>query len=745
MHGAEIQAMPISNEMFLRTVYRDLLGRDADKDGLHHYSEKLTKNEIDRARVVYEIINSEEFSNRINARNRVKAIAVALRHAPRRIVPTLRSILRRAPSTPPIRRITRDDVVNCYRHLLGREPDSEGAVQEYINRGIDLWTLVRIFIDSNEFCHNVRNGSAAQIRNARLEISDSNYSAPSTLSIHNLTPEKVLVIGSCNAFVFVCNAVAGPKFDYVLFNNAGQLPEKPPASGYDLQLVQLGLRSIFPDEPFLRHDRGELFELGEQRLVSLLDSALRWNTEFGLPTLICNFMEPQQNPMGRLLPKFDLSNPGQLIRRINQRIEQYAGSRKNVFVLDLDGLAAIFGRRYIQDDMIHHFNHDGFLFDGSEWDQERLQPPQPATAYYPSKAADFQRILWSEIVACYRTIRGADQIKIVICDLDDTLWRGVVADEGDIKATTIEGWPLSIAEALLYLKRRGVLLAIVSKNTEERIVELWPSIWGGRLRLDDFAIRKINWSSKAENVANALTLANILPLNALFIDDNPVERALVEQALPGIRTLGADLYLIKHILLHAPETQVATISPEATRRTEMMQAQVKREAVRATMTSEEFLASLNVKITFIDMSSVDHPKFQRAMELINKTNQFNTTGRRWTLGEMQEQLKRGTFLLAFEVEDKFTQYGLVGVVIVTGCHIEQFVMSCRVVGLGIEEKVVSALDERASGGRITAVFVSTKYNSPAAGLYSRNGFIECADGLWERPVPRPRAPAIDAR
>ena len=99
----------------------------------------------------------------------------------------------------------------------------------------------------------------------------------------------------------------------------------------------------------------------------------------------------------------------------------------------------------------------------------------------------------------YRTLRGIDQVKLVIVDLDDTLWRGVIAEEGDISDETIEGWPMGLIEALQFLKKRGVLLAIISKNDEARIEGLWDRIMRGRLRLEDFVVRRINWRSKADN------------------------------------------------------------------------------------------------------------------------------------------------------------------------------------------------------------------------------------------------------
>src|ERR1700678_1305369 len=147
-----------------------------------------------------------------------------------------------------------------------------------------------------------------------------------------------------------------------------------------------------------------------------------------------------------------------------------------------------------------------------------------------------------------------------------------IAAEDDIREDPVEGWPLGVIEALQFLKKRGVLLAIVSRNDEARIVQVWDSIMPGRLRLDDFAIRKINWRPKVENLEDIIREVNILPRGVVFIDDNPVERAGVKAALPEVRVLGAHPYLIRRILLWAPEMQVGVVTEESARRTEMVQA-----------------------------------------------------------------------------------------------------------------------------------------------------------------------------
>ena len=168
---------------------------------------------------------------------------------------------------------------------------------------------------------------------------------------------------------------------------------------------------------------------------------------------------------------------------------------------------------------------------------------------------------------------------------------------------------------------------------------------------DDFASVKTSWNPKTESIRQILEETNILPGNVLFIDDNPVERAMVEEAFPTIRTLGQDLYYIRRVLLWAPELQVASVSEESTRRTEMTHAQVDRENARKSMSREEFIASLGVSVEKIIISSDESREFARAFELLNKTNQFNTTGKRWSHEEAVRLFSQGGFSHAFKVKD----------------------------------------------------------------------------------------------
>jgi FkbH-like protein len=237
-------------------------------------------------------------------------------------------------------------------------------------------------------------------------------------------------------------------------------------------------------------------------------------------------------------------------------------------------------------------------------------------------------------------------------------------------------------------------------------------------------------------VAEVIQQVNVRPSSVVFIDDNPVEREAVKQAFPEIRVLGDELYTIRRALLWSSETQVPVISAESAQRTKMVQAQIDRESARSRLSKEEFLASLNVKISGHVIKDVDDPRFNRSFELLNKTNQFNTTGKRWRFEEISSMLAEGNFLYAVEVSDKYTAYGLVALAVCIGSTIAQFVMSCRVIGLGVEIKSLNELCDLFQGGGatdVTAISVATEENHLSRDLFERSAFTNFGDH-WKKQL-----------
>lgn len=580
-------------------------------------------------------------------------------------------------------------------------------------------------------------------------IPDLEYRCPTDLALTSKPLRRVMVIGQCLTVAWpkvLMNLASGCECDFMLFNNTQELPPTlpHPATEYDFQLVQLPLRSILPDSSYFRLSYSDvssyerLFDEAVERLSQFLASALRWNKEQGLLTFVMNFLLPQQNPMGRLMPRYDLRNFVYFVEKLNEALAREISHYGNAYLFDYDQVVATFGRKHLQDDAVWITNHNAALTDGDfELDQERLEPPLKASQLYSFKTHLFVQLGITELLALYKTVRQIDMVKLVVMDIDDTLWRGVAAERTEHSHEVLEGWPLGLAEAIGYLKRRGILLALVSKNEETLVKPIWQKLFGNRLSLDDFAIRKINWRPKAENFEEILQDTNVLPQNAVFVDDNPVERAGIKTAFPGVRVLGPTPLTWRRILLWSAETQLPTITKESAKRTEMVRAQVERETQRKKLSRGEFLATLGAEVALDEINATTHSKFPRALELVNKSNQYNTTGRRWSEQECAAGFGDGLRFFVFDVKDKYTEYGLVGVVIVQGSRILQFVMSCRVVGMEVEIGAIAELlriiRERTAATKITADLRETELNLLARDLWSRCGFQSEENGRWARP------------
>jgi FkbH-like protein len=565
-----------------------------------------------------------------------------------------------------------------------------------------------------------------------------NFRVPRDLETSATRIQRVLLVGQCLLDEWALElAELAPDtiVERVLFNQATQLPEQPPhpVGDYEFQIVALPLRIIIHETNYLRlsyldtEQATEIFEAAAQRLSMILKSAMRWNVDHGLLSFVANFFVPQCNPDGRLMPRYDLRNMIHFIERLNEHLVQEIQTYKNCFLLDVDQVSASIGRRYVQDDSVCTIAHGSILANFSfTKDQERIVPPPlPIKKLYNAKITQFVEEIWRETVGMYRTVCKVDAVKMVIMDLDDTLWRGVLAELETVSVEAIEGWPLGVIEALAFLRRRGVILAIVSKNEEANVTRIFDQILKHRLPLEHFALRRINWLPKAQNIQEVIQQANLLPKNVVFVDDNPVERASIAGVFPDLRIIGADPYALKRILLWSPETQVAYVTDESARRGEMIQAQENRETARKSLSREGFLESLDAEVQLVGVKNIEEKHFARAFELLNKTNQFNTTGKRWSLEEIKRAFDAGLRLICFFVKDRFTEYGLVGVILVRDSRLMQFVMSCRVLGLDVEKAVLfeAIRTLRATGaGDIEADFKETEANFPCRQLYASNGF-----------------------
>ncbi len=583
-----------------------------------------------------------------------------------------------------------------------------------------------------------------------IDIDDFIY--PRDLQVKHVHFQKCLIIGSCMSSTTVDawrRRQKNTKFEYIVFNNIADIGEMPPddPTTYDFQLVQLPIRSLIGDniikfsEYYNVEKNEEIFDNSHNALRLMIDYALKFNKDHKILTFVQNFVVPQMTSvagLSNLNTRLDLKY---LVQSLNMLLAECLSNYENVYLIDAESIASSMGKRHFFDDSIQFFTHGGFWFeDWVELESARLEKVPPMSRISDFKLDQFIAALWRACEYNYRVVNQIDSVKLVIFDLDDTLWRGVLGEQyeyGD-ERPSYEGWPLGVHEAIQHLKARGILVALCSKNSSATVKERWyraiPLQW---VNMEDFVSVEIDWTPKVEGIAKIMSDVGLTPKSVLFVDDNPVERQSVLDSFPGIRVMGANPFNTRRVLLNSPETQIAVLTAESMSRDAMVRRQKERESERKALTREEFLATLNCRITLNRVSGTSDNRFPRTFELINKTNQFNTNGARWTIPSFEDYFREGGEIVTFSVEDKFTSYGLVGVLLLRGTTIGQFVMSCRVLGLDVEIGVVKRIvrDQRKRGytGDISASIVDTSVNLPCRDVYRRSGFADVGEGIFVVP------------
>ncbi len=572
------------------------------------------------------------------------------------------------------------------------------------------------------------------------------YLFPRDLSVNETTIRRVLITGSCLANTYH-NYLGrnGIESDYVASNGFLKPAEPPrPMSDYDFEVIQLALREVVTDRviAFSRFageaHRSAIIDDAELGLRHRLTAYLKRSRQHGTLTFVCNFIVPQVPVAASLVQAGSEQDFGTLVRRLNTIVREVVADHPNAYVSDLDAIASSIGKKNMHDDVVHFYSHNSSwsshvqIFDSSpDFNAPpggRIEAVPSADALYGLKEDEFIGAVWRQWITLHRVVNQVDQVKLVIFDLDDTLWRGQIAEHyGDGAWPVSHGWPLGLWETVHHLKARGILTAICSKNEESIVRERWSrAVMADWLSLDDFTFVAINWRPKAENVAAIIREASLTPKSVVFVDDNPVERAAVTSAMPDIRVLGANPYVVRRILLWSAETQVTRLTNESLTRESMIRQQQKREQEKASLSRDEFLAGLHCRVAMGVVTSPESERYGRALELINKTNQFNTTGKRWTSTEMVSHFQDGGKIYVFSVEDKFTKYGLVGAILYRNGAFIQFAMSCRVLGLEIETSVLSSVMDAESLREFSAEVVHTDANIVCRDIYERCGFERVA-------------------
>jgi FkbH-like protein len=436
-----------------------------------------------------------------------------------------------------------------------------------------------------------------------------------------------------------------------------------------------------------------------------------------------------ESPPGAVLGNLDAVSPGgraRFVNALNLEMAKHAHRAKKLLIQDVHSLSARFGT--------------------SRWfDWQRYY------AYKILTTADASLELARSLTAMVRAIYGKSK-KLLVLDLDNTLWGGVIGDDGHENIRIGRETPEAEAytafqEYCLALRERGVLLAVCSKN-EEEIAKKGFSHPDSVLKLSHFAAFRANWQPKPDNILSIAAELSLGVDSFVFVDDNPAERALVAAQLPmvAVPDVGSDVSLYAGMLEAAHYFEPVAISTEDLMRAEQYAANTQRAALQSKFaTYGDYLDSLRM-VAEIDSFRPEY--MERIAQLTNKTNQFNLTTRRFTRAEMEALAADPAHITLYgRLSDVFGDNGLISIVVGKkegdDIHLILWLMSCRVLKRDMELAMLDAVVSRArlaGARRLVGHYYKTAKNGMVADHYERLGFTrvshdpETEASVWSLPV-----------
>lgn len=517
------------------------------------------------------------------------------------------------------------------------------------------------------------------------------------------------------------------------------------AEFYESEYAQYEQDAVFPSDELLNFKPDIVFVHTTNRNIrnlpevtdskEIVDEKLKseiarfeniWNSireKFHCPIIQNNF----EMPFYRLMGNKDCSDyrgRTNFITRLNQAFYDFAEKTEGFYINDINYLSADYGLKEWSNPSYWNMYKYAMCFEA-----------------IPSLAFSVSNII--------KSIFGKNK-KALALDLDNTLWGGVVGDDGvdGIEIGQENGVSQSYYEFQSYIKQLkslGIILTVCSKNDHENAIAglNHPE---GALKPDDFIIIKANWENKDRNIAETAAELNILPESIVFVDDNPAEREIVKAQLKGVQAPVMDS--VENYITTIDRSgffEITSFNDDDLKRNEMYKENAMRNAQQASFADYgEYLKSLDMKATIGDFIPV---YIARITQLTNKSNQFNLTTKRYTQTEMEEVWNSPKYIRLYgKLVDKFGDNGVVSVVIGEKrddtLHIDLWLMSCRVLKRDMEQAMLDTLVEkcRQSGiSKIRGYYYPTKKNGMVRELYGTFGFIKISEDengntVWELPI-----------
>lgn len=322
--------------------------------------------------------------------------------------------------------------------------------------------------------------------------------------------------------------------------------------------------------------------------------------------------------------------------------------------------------------------------------------------------------------------------KVLVLDLDNTLWGGILGECGELGIELSgdrKGAAYRDAQKMIkQMQRKGVLLAVCSKNNIDDVQLVWEKNPYMILKGDDFVSLKINWENKVENLKDIARQLNLGLESFVFIDDMAVERENVKMRLPMVSVpdfpMQQDKIPVFFRRVYEEYFQKSRATQEDLKKTEQYQQNEQRNQLQEQMDYPAFLKTLGLHTERVEP---DDSHMARIVQLIQKTNQFNLTTRRYTEKDIKERMAQGWSLYAWNVKDRFGEYGLVSVALVDTSipKIDLFVMSCRIMGKQLENYFLEQIEQdmRSAGKTyLQAEYIASAKNMPVRDFYDRMGY-----------------------
>ena len=433
--------------------------------------------------------------------------------------------------------------------------------------------------------------------------------------------------------------------------------------------------------------------------------------------VISNFSVLSYSPIGinEIKEEFGLHD---MIRSLNQNIKIGLRLESGIFIYDLNSFVTKFGENNV-------FNYKQFFYGD-------IRISLHCIPY-----------LAEELIGYVTAVLGLSK-KCLVLDLDNTLWGGIIGEDG-IEGIKLGDDPVGrsyveFQHNLLALNQRGILLAINSKNNFDDAIQVINEHPNMVLKQDNFACVRINWNDKVVNMKEISDELNIGLDSMVFVDDDPVNIEYVRSNLPEISSIHMHADNChdnsRHLKLISPLFNVLKITDEDKARNRMYLEQRKRTELKTQVGNlDEFLKQLNISV---DIKNADDFTIPRISQLTLKTNQFNLTTRRYQEEDIRKFAQDSEKIVGCaQIQDKFGDNGITGAYIINKDNeqqwtIDTFLLSCRVIGRGIEDGVLCHIIEKARKDGISQVrgeYIKTKKNQPAENFFENFGFKKEGD-FW---------------